>query len=498
MKGSNGDRISKFSKMHGMLDQPKKSKRSHHKPVRLGGNQKKESDRKKGGSDYARLAVSMESTIGKPIKVVSRKDWYLYDSGVWKFRGETEQFFRRAWEAQSKQDVNPKTAELVIKSLVFRNHIDIDEKFYGSIRIDPQAEDCYLLNCPNHVLRIGLIDGKIIDQIAPSPKHMFTSCLAVDYNPEATCPLFEKICKEVLDEGDRELMLDFCATSLYPDSPHECALVCVGKGGNGKSLLLGAVASCLGEDNVTAITLRHICLGDRKHVYRLENKLMNLSTETEIKKIEETTCFKHIVSNEKFAIDRIYKSGFEMQTSCKLCFLTNNLPEFSGGSNAEARRLRVIHFPNVFEGATKDSSLKYKLATIEEKKGILKLLVDRLSKVIGMRELGYGSEGSKITYDNFRIANDLIKSFVDRCIEETGRGSDYVIRKDIHKVYVAFAREHNAMLEESDIGMLFKKIYIYKPLWQRKEYRKLIGDTQPYVIKGIKLTDEGKKLARVC
>lgn len=482
MISTNGEHHSQFSVFR--LDKPKATKIGVTRKTRLTGRQKKEAEKKDGGSAYARQADLVEKGIGKPIKIEG-KDWYLYENGVWKLAGDSERFYRRAWSVQGPDNVNPKTAELIIRSLVFRNAISEDEKFYGCVRPDPYDETCYLVNCPSSVLRINFATGKVIDKIGHSPEFMFTSSLAVDYNDKAICPKFIKIAEEILpDTEDRELLLKFFSYCLFPSCKLETALFCVGSGGNGKSLLTNAIAAVFGKENRLSITLKEICKKDRKQLIRLDKKLINLSTEVEVDPIKDSATFKMLVSGEDIETDRLYRGGLTINPGCKYCLLMNHMPEFGKGSNAESRRARIIYFPKEFDGDRRDPNLAEKL--VSEKEGVLRLLIELLPLITVMKCMPLGGTESQMEHEMFRTSNNPIASFVSQCLEVTDNRWDFVFRPIIGKLYDKFATNNN--LEPKSLNSLMSEIYrLYPKTRTDSSVRKMLNNKQERIVRFVKI-----------
>jgi putative DNA primase/helicase len=459
MISTNGDRdhTSKFSVFR--LDQPKKTKVGVTRKVRITGKQKKEAERKSGGSAENRLATIVEGLVGKPIKIEG-KDWHLYDNGIWRLVGEEDQFLEDTWTAQALDNRNSRTSKLVIGALRCKHSLKRDEKFYGCIRPDPIDENCYLINCPSNVLRIDFASGKVIDKIGHDPKFMFTSSLAVDYNDKATCPKFLRIAEEILpDENDRELLYLFFAYCIFPSCRLETALFCIGSGGNGKSLLTNAIAAVFGKDNRLSITLKEICKKDRKQLIRLDKKLVNLSTEVEVDPIKDSATFKMLVSGEDIETDRLYRGGLTINPGCKYCLLMNHMPEFGKGSDAEIRRTRIIHFPIKFIGDRRDPKLADKL--ISEKEGVLRLLIEHLPLITVMNYMPMGGTESKLAEEAFGVNNNPITAFVSKHLIYTGSRGDFLFRPQVFDLYCKFANDNN--LENRDIRSVMRDLYEYYP-----------------------------------
>jgi putative DNA primase/helicase len=488
MSGRNGDHTSKFSVIHGGLDVPKKSKRGWNRKPRLTGRQKQEAIRKGGGSSYARQAQKLEELVGKPIKIEEDKRWYLYSNGVWKYVGEKNQFRSLAWDVQGLDDKNSRTSKLIIESVIDRNHIKPGEEFCGCIRSDPTndttGENAYLINCPSGVLRVDFASGKVIEKIGHNPKFMFTSSLAVDYDPKAECPKFLDVASQILpDEKDRELLLWFFSYCIYPSCRLEIALFCVGSGGNGKSVLTSAIANVLGDNNRTSIAFKEICRKERKQIVRLAQILVNISNEVEVDPIKDSATFKQLVSGEAIETDRIYRDAVTIKSDCKYCLLSNHMPKYADGSNAEIRRTRIIEYSNTFEGDYKDVKLAEKLKG--EKEGILRLLIEKLPQIASMDEMPYGGYESRMAQEAFSISNNPITAFIGKHIEITNNSHDYMSREHMYKLYCEFQKANN--LEYlNDVHMLRQLYEVYPKLREGGNIMRTINDKRCRIVKYVK------------
>ena len=83
-------------------------------------------------------------------------------------------------------------------------------------------------------------------------------------------------------------------------------------------------------------SLEELCKTSGYSLPTIRDKMLNLGTELNGTEIEESSNFKKLVSGEGMLARQIYCEPGEMVTTCKLVFLTNNLPRFKYGTDAEA------------------------------------------------------------------------------------------------------------------------------------------------------------------
>ena len=385
--------------------------------VRLSGEAGKLALRNGGGSASARLAQQLARRIGKLIKTKGN-DWYVYDGVKWaRLEGGRNTYKSHAIKVQELGSSNARRADDILKYVEYNYQLGEGEEFVGAINHNAliAGEGNYLLNFENGVWKIDRRTGELVEWLKHKPEYMFTANLG-EYVEGKDCEVFKEALKQVLPrKEDRVLLLNFFASALLPDTRFECALFCIGNGSNGKSVITEALAEAIGHDVRSAVTFHQICANDRKYVHKLVNKMINVSTETECRMVEENAIFKNVVSGEAFETDRLYQESFIMQTFCKLCFLTNHPPQFKFGTEAENRRLRFIQFTKRFDEESRDLLLREKL--LADSQGILAMLVRRIPRICKLQELGKGSNISETALENFQISNDIVGSFLANCTQ---------------------------------------------------------------------------------
>jgi P4 family phage/plasmid primase-like protien len=406
--------------------------------------------------------------------------WYNYGQGVWK-EVSPDSYLPKAWKVQNTK--SDRGSKAILEAIRQQKQVS-QNQLRGAIR----AEDGYwLVNCANCVLRVTG-DGETIS-LAHSPDYMFTLQIASRFDSISTCPNFMKTLREVLPaQENRELNLDFASSALLPDSRFQCMLFCTGSGGNGKSTVWEAIANALGKDVVSRVSYHDLCENNRKYVWRLERKLLNLGTETIAKPIGENAVVKAMTCGEEFDTDRMYGESFPMKTSCKLAFLTNHSISYESGSNAEIRRTRMIHYGETFEGAQIDRTLESKLAN--EGDGIFTMLITRLKRVVSLDEMSYGDAVSRDAYNQFRGRNDLVLAFIKDCLVRGEFDDEYIPKQDLWSVYKKFASRFNSLRWSQEA--FFRRLYEIRPDIHQAESRRRVEGKLTYLVLGLGFTKLGQ------
>lgn len=333
-----------------------------------------------------------------------------------------------------------------------------------------------ILNAANGLLRVEP-DYKV-ELLPHDSSHNFTRQLSAVYDPRARCPNFERVLAEALpDADDRTLLQLFAGSLLYPSCKYEAALVCYGPGGTGKSSIAEPIASLFGPELVERIGMSNICDPKGYYLPKLKHVAVNLGTELDALEVGESGNFKALVSGENIAVRPIYGAPFTMTTTAKLWFLSNNLPRFKHGTDAEQRRTRFLRFDKV--PAAKDVDLKAKL--IAERDGILLWTLEGLSQLLSLPAMPLGGAESKATHERFAVSNDPLGSFMaKRCRLDSKADA---------------VKEHfkTALFEFFDAAAIPREneTWIFKQLWDRfpqiREAQETLSGKRVRVIKGVSL-----------
>ncbi len=271
--------------------------------------------------------------------------------------------------------------------------------------------EAVLVNVANGIVRVA--PDYQVERLDHDPARNFTCQLAANYDPLARCPNFERVLGEALPDADDRILLQlFAGSLLFPSCKYEAALVCYGPGGTGKSTIAEPIASVFGAELVERIGMSNICDPKGYSLPKLKHVAVNLGTELDALEVGESGNFKALVSGEPIEVRPIYGKPFTMTTTAKLWFLSNNLPRFKHGTDAEQRRTRFLRFDRI--PVVKDVDLKEKLKV--ERDGVFSWCLEGLSRLLTLREMPLGGVESKQVHDRFAVSNDPLGAFMaSRC-----------------------------------------------------------------------------------
>jgi putative DNA primase/helicase len=323
-----------------------------------------------------------------------------------------------------------------------------------------------------------MLDLDTFDLKAHDKDFLSTIQLPVALDPNATCPRWIRFLDEVL-EADTEciaILQEFVGLCLVPDTSYQKALILVGEGANGKSVLLQVVEELLGRQNVCNVALGD--LHNEFHRARLVGKLVNISTEINPKTLEKSDYFKSIVTGDSISASHKHKPVFDFRPVCRLIFACNRLPRVRDTSYGFHRRLIIVPFNRKFEGNKADLHLASRL--LNELDGIFQWALRGLTR---LRDQGHftGSEATDSALAEYRRLNNPLIAFTeDKCQIVKGI---YTQKDDLYEAYKKYIEKHG--YQPLNQGNFFKELYAIYP--QLKAVRPRTDAGRENVVEGIQV-----------
>lgn len=305
----------------------------------------------------------------------------------------------------------------------------------------------------NHDLKqINLLNGLYnleTDQLEPhTPDYISTVQLPVIYDKDAKCPLIDKFISEVLEPKRVPVIYEFLGYCMIPDTRLEYSLMLIGKGANGKSVMLSLFGEFLGGHNTSAESL-HMLEKDSYSTAELYGKLANIFPDLASRAIYENSTFKMLTGNEKeIRAQRKFEHPFKFKNTARLIFSANNLPPVPGDDFAYFRRWIPLKFPNTFEGKKADKNLIDKLTQPEELSGLFHVCMKALK---GLLQRGHYS--FELTTEEvmklYRINSDPIAQFAD----------DSVVYSDNDTLKSKMYNEFIVWCQDNDVPLVHENVF---------------------------------------
>ena len=339
----------------------------------------------------------------------------------------------------------------------------------------------HLINFKNGVLDLATM------VLSPhSPQYAFKYVLPYDYNPAATCPLFEDFMKDVT-LGDRKLqniLLEYAGYCFSNEDPSwgEKALILLGEGSNGKSVFMDVLKNLAGKDNYSSLTLMDV--QNEANRYQLDGKLFNLAEETPNRALLESSLFKNLTTGGETMVRMLYKQPFRIKNMTKLLFACNKLPKATDSTHAMFRRLIVVPFHATFDGKTKDKGMRKKLYT--ELPGIFNKVIEGYHRLRAQGEFS-DSELVRKEIEDYRLETDTVAAwwYENVTLHDVREAASAMSMDKLFGDYVYFCESRKIV--PVDYNALCKQLRIILPAESR--YKRVQEEGKRYsAIIGVSLT----------
>lgn len=220
---------------------------------------------------------------------------------------------------------------------------------------------------------------------------LITRVSRVAYDPDASCPNFEKFMCDILPDRDVRLFVQqWLGYSLSGYTTEQFVVMFYGGGSNGKSTLMDLMGSVMG-DYALALPFSSLLKDEKKRggeatpdLARLPGARFVMASEPEQGAQFSESMLKSLTGGEKMTVRHLNKGFFEFHPQFKLVLSFNNRPRIRGQDDGIWRRVLLVPFEQRFmEGPDlaanpgaklKDKTLKPRLAG--EMPGILNWLID--------------------------------------------------------------------------------------------------------------------------
>lgn len=261
----------------------------------------------------------------------------------------------------------------------------------------------------------GLLNWRSGELDDHTPDVVTTVQIPVPWRPDATCPAIDTFLSQVLPAGAAGLVLEIVGYALYPGNPLRRAVLLLGPGRNGKSVLLGIIKAILGATNCSAIPLQTLA-ENRFAAADLFGKLANISGDLDARAVRSTDVFKMATGNDAITAERKYGQAFTFTPFATFLFAANEAPISSDQTDAWFDRWVVIPLDRRIPDDEIDPHLLARLTTPDELAGLLVRSVGALRNLMGRGRFDLPpsvQEAGAIYRDQL----DTVRGFVgDECV----------------------------------------------------------------------------------
>jgi len=271
-------------------------------------------------------------------------------------------------------------------------------------------KDPWLLNVAN-----GTLDLRT-GELKPHDHHdLITKRIAINYNPKAKAPRWEKFLKEVLPDKDvRAFIHRFHGYCMTGDVGERMFVIFLGGGCNGKSAFLNAIESVMGSYATTAAPTLLVAKEHDSHpteIADLYGARLAVSSETKKGATFDEERVKRLTGTDRLKARRMREDHWHFNPTHKLLIASNHKPRVKDATDSFWDRVAIVPFTVRIAKDKIDRKLGSKLK--EEAEGILAWLVEgcRLWRAMGLKAPQVVMDATQ----EYRNDEDLVGKFLTEC-----------------------------------------------------------------------------------
>jgi putative DNA primase/helicase len=227
----------------------------------------------------------------------------------------------------------------------------------------PESPTVELLNVAN-----GMLDIDTGALMPHSPDYFSVTQLAVAWDPDASCPTYERWVELCGISGQLDDLEETVSAMLEPKRTPAKAAFLFGPSRSGKSTFLRLLRAVAGIANTSAVTL-HQLADDRFMAANLYGKMLNVAPDLSSKDVSDLSTFKSMTGDDPIEAQRKFGHPFTFVNHALFCFSANTLPTVNESSRAYSERVKPFEFPVSFAG--REDPL-FEDAMMQELPGILR------------------------------------------------------------------------------------------------------------------------------
>lgn len=427
----------------------------------------------------------------------TKKDWMYYDGTRWV---ADQEGMRAKRNAKTLADVLVRYSATVflpddkrqsyikytagMMNYRSRNVMVTDAKdlnFFENMELD---KDDFLLNCKNCVLDLSGDQPKALEHSADL---LLSKLCNANYNPAATCTLWEKTVNEIM-QGDAEkikYLQKMSGRLLTGDTSEEEFYIFFGATTrNGKSTITELLLYLLG-DYATTISPESLAIKANKDsrtaspdIAKLAGTRFVVASEPPRRMLFDSSLVKTLTGRDTVSARFLHENEFQFKPKFKLILNSNYLPVISDKTVFSSNRVKVVPFERHFTEKEQNKHLKEQLQ--QEIDGILNWCIKGLQL--------YRKEGLEppVAVQNatheYSEDSDKVGKFISECLVKTNQN---LAAKDVYEKYSQWC---------NDCGLgIDGRTSFYEELKTKNLLSKtgtVTGKTVKNVIKGYSFVDE--------
>lgn len=329
-----------------------------------------------------------------PMMVDAQGVFWVYGDGVWQPDYKGAEVRRRVVQLLGER----------YRPTHFRTVVEVLYALCEEFQVAPTPS---VITFGNGVLRWGNDPDPVL--VEHHPEFMSTIRLPVDWNPMATCPVFDAFLESAVPEDDRGRAWQVLGYLMMSGNPLQRMFLLTGSGGNGKGVYLNVIRSLLGNRNTSAEPL-HDLAENRFSSAELHGKLANICGDIDATFINNTARVKELSGDDRMKGERKGQDPFYFTFWGKAIFSANAVPGSADSSRGWTRRWEVIPFP--YAPTKPDPTLSARIVAAELP-GIAVRAVHALRQLMAAGEFSRGESAENAHAEFAEKANRVLRWIAD-------------------------------------------------------------------------------------
>jgi len=456
-----------------------------------------------------RLAIEIEDDYSF-IWNLFEETLYVYEDGVYQDNGERvikEECNRRLAGKFRKNRVTQ-----VVEAIKTRPGVSKEKEDFRPPR--------YKINFTN-----GVYDLQKNKLLPHNPEYYFTQQIPWEYEENKDCEDIRDFMKEITgSEKDVQTLIEMVGYAMMTSMPIEHAFVLVGKGSNGKTMLLELLKDVLGKKNVKDENLQQL-ESNRFSTSWLYRKLSVISDDLPDKPVEKGGVIKGLTGGSDVRAEGKHGDGFEFENYALPIFAANHIPPAEDQSDGFFRRWTIIDFPYQFKPekqynpdnpmqkkAEPEMKLKNRIMDDEQVKGLVSQAVAAIEEVLQQGQFTYQDTPDEVRtkWNSYaEPVHEFINKYIDQGINQDRArdgnygndgqyklpsGADFIVKDDLHTVIKAYCDSRSTIPpnKQNLTGKLKNHELYFDPTARTTAVPDVDGQARVY--RGLEFTEEWEEL----
>ena len=378
----------------------------------------------RGGYDQNKFAKWLiNSKTHHYISLNDTGEVLYYDGGVYKPGGDRriEELIVDAMDGEKITISKAKETVFLVKRRVGHERPDID------------SEDG-VINLLNGLYNIDT------DELSKhTPEYLSVRQMNIEHDEEATCPKIDKFIREIVNEDDIQFIYELFGYTLLSNKRFGTAVFFEGEGANGKSVLMTLMKQFVGDAACSEVTPNEMGGDDKYAIADLFGKALNVVDDLGNNVVDGVGAFKSVITGNPVRGQRKYGHAFAFVPNTLCIFGCNEVPTTTDTSEGYFRRMRIVTFPNKFEGESDNKNLIDELITRDEIAGLFNVSVKAIRDVIVRGEFTGNKTVDEKRREYLTKSNNILLFIYEEC---DMTDIDVIVEKDeLYNQYVLWARD---------------------------------------------------------